>query len=142
VTRGRIPKNPVMLQRPGRVSTRATLPAGGSGRRAPPLPKHHDWHPMTRRWWRNVWRSPMAAEFLEADVDQLYILAELVNRFWEAPSTKLASEIRHHSAAFGLQSVSRRRLQWTIEPAESDVGRRPPPASQDDDPRERLRPVK
>ena len=86
----------------------------------------------------------MAAQFLKADVDQLYILAELVNRFWFAPSTALASEIRQHRMAFGLTPIDRRRLQWEIEQDEPAAEKRnePGPAAPNGDPRARLRAVK
>src|SRR3989337_1010482 len=92
--KGRTPKPLSLRQRRNAVSTRASLPAEDSGRRAPPLHRQGMMHPMTRRWWSDVWHSPMAGEFLKSDVHQLYILAELVNRFWFLPSTALAAEIR------------------------------------------------
>ena len=143
--KGRTPKPLSLRQRRNRVSTRAKLTAEGGGRRAPPL--HRQWmmHPMTRRWWSDVWHSPMAAEFLKADLHQLYILAELVNRFWFRPTTALAAEIRQHRLAFGLTPIDRRRLQWEIEDEPVASGRGTPsdatPAV-NGDPRARLRAVK
>ena len=146
---GPTPKPTLLRQRRNRVSTRAALSAEDGGRRRAAPPLHRQWmtHPMTRRWWRNIWHSPMAAEFLKADVDQLYILAELLNRFWFAPSTALAAEIRQHRLAFGLTPIDRRRLQWEIEDDESAAGKRTAPsdtgqAAVSGDPRARLRAVK
>jgi hypothetical protein len=35
--------------------------------------------PYTRRWWRTVWASPMAAAWLDADLPALVRLAQLVD---------------------------------------------------------------
>jgi hypothetical protein len=77
-----------------------------------------DWHPMTRRWWRDVWGSPMATEYVRADEHALFRLAVLINAFWHKPSTTLASEIRLQQQAFGLTPLDRRRLEWSVERAE------------------------
>src|SRR3989304_3671297 len=124
---GPIPKPTALRQRRNRVSTGATLVAEGSERqRAPSRPTHRDWQPMTRAWWKDTWRSPMAAEFLRADVHGLYILAELVDAFWTDPEDlKLAAEIRQHRMAFGLTPIDRRRLQWEVERVEERRRLRP-----------------
>jgi hypothetical protein len=101
---------------------------------------------MTVAWWADIWASPMAPEFLKADVHGLYLLAELVDRFWHEPSPSMslsiAAEIRHHRMAFGLTPIDRRRLQWEVERAESAQRKKPPIRPQvGDDPRERLRVV-
>lgn len=95
---------------------------------------------MTREWWRDVWHSPMADEFLEADIHGLYRLAVLIDAFWFSPSKELAAEIRQQQAAYGLTPIDRRRLQWEVERVEK--GRRsvrPQPPS--GDPRTYLRVV-
>ena len=123
---GPIPKPSLLRQRRNRVTSRATLDPEGSGRRAPTLPSHREWHPMTRAWWRDTWHSPMAAEFLQADIHGLYILAELVDAFWETPEDlRLAAEIRQHRMAFGLTPIDRRRLQWEVERVEERRRTRP-----------------
>jgi len=106
-----LPKPPHLRQRTNRAATAATLPYQPPITRRPPLPERgRDWHPRTRAWWRSLWESPAAAKFLRSDVDELYILAELVDRFWEAPSTALAAEIRQQHRCFGLDPLSRQRL--------------------------------
>jgi len=60
----------------------------------------------------------MAPEFLKADYHGLYILAELVDKFWLEPSEKLAAEIRQQRQCFGLTPLDRRRLQWTVQKVE------------------------
>lgn len=107
------------------------------------MPRERKWHLMTRAWWRDVWHSPMAAEFLEADVHGLYRLAVLVDLFWFEPSTPLAAEIRQQQAAYGLTPIDRRRLQWEVERVEKAAQKRRPTTSLvDGDPRSLLRVVK
>lgn len=149
---GPIPKAPGLRQRRNRVSTAATLPAESSLRVAPALPRRVDedggrrrWNRLTLAWWKDIWRSPMASEFLQADVHGLYLLAELMDSFWESPSLATAAEIRQHRMAFGLTPIDRRRLQWEVERVES---RKRPDASEKPkmnrrrDPRQLLRAVK
>lgn len=114
---GPTPKPSALRQRQNKVSTRATLSSEGERRRVPATPK--EWHPMTKTWWRDVWHSPMAAEFVEADKHGLYRLAVMVNGFWEQPSKELHAEIRLGQQAFGLTPIDRRRLQWEVEKVES-----------------------
>lgn len=120
---GPIPKPAALRQRRNRTSTAATLVATAPRRRrAPQLPKREEgaeWHRMTRAWWRAVWRSPMADEYLDADVHALYRLAALVDMFWRAPCKELAAEIRLQQQCFGLTPIDRRRLQWTVDRGEA-----------------------
>lgn len=105
----------------------------------PSLPKRDEgWHRMTRAWWRDVWQSPMAAEYLQADVHGLYLLAVLVDKFWLTSSETLAGEIRLQRQCFGITPLDRRRLEWQVERVEAEKGKRPamPPAREPgDDPR-------
>ena len=75
----------------------------------------------------------MADEYLDADVHGLYLLTELVDRFWRQPTTALAAEIRQQRLAYGLTPIDRRRLEWTVAKLEKpDVK---PPAKPVSDPR-------
>lgn len=102
------------------------------------------WHPMVVEWWASVWRSPMASEYLDADVKSgLYHLAVLHNDFWTAHSLSgrldAAVEIRLQGVRFGLSPIDRRRLQWHVEQGEQAADRtekrrrevRKPPAGAD-----------
>lgn len=66
----------------------------------------------------------MAPEFIQSDIHQLYILADLIDQYWRESATKkgslpaLATEIRLQRQCFGLTPIDRRRLQWEIEKAE------------------------
>lgn len=121
---GPAPKHPTLRQRRNKDVTRATLPAETSPRKRPPklpaLPEH-TWHPMTKLWWRDVWQSPMAVEYLRADEHGLFRLAVLIDSFWKMPSAKLAAEIRLQQQAFGLTPIDRRRLQWQVAQTEEAI---------------------
>jgi hypothetical protein len=98
-------------------------------------------HPATVAWWADLWRSPMAGEFVESDRHGLLILAILVDQFHRTPSTSLAAEIRLQRQCFGLSPLDRRRLEWEIDRVESPKrdrarGAQPPaPAKAAADPR-------
>jgi rubrerythrin len=101
-------------------------------RKVPPLPKREEltevWHPRVLDWWRAVWKSPMAGEYLEADrTGGLYLLAELYQRRWTEKDTRIlvaiTAEIRQQETRFGLSPTDRRKLQWTIEQGETAVER-------------------
>lgn len=86
---------------------------------APKLPTGTKWHRQTRAWWRDVWASPMAPEYDESDIHGLYLLAVLVDAFWQAPTQVLAAEIRLQRQCYGLTPIDRRRLQWEIDRGDS-----------------------
>lgn len=109
-----LPKPASTRQRRNRASTNRTLSAVHDVE-APKLPTGTKWHKQTRAWWRDVWASPMAPEYDESDIHGLYLLAVLVNDFWEGPSQALAAEIRLQRQCFGLTPIDRRRLQWEID---------------------------
>lgn len=85
---------------------------------APTLPADIAWHPLTTVWWEDLWASPMAPEYDYSDVHGLFMLAALMNQFWESPNAALAAEIRLQRQAYGLSPLDRRRLQWSIEQGE------------------------
>ena len=143
--RGPVPKDPRLRQRRNKVSTAARLLVEdlSSRKRTPSLPPRSlEWHMLTKRWWKSVWQSPMANEYLDADVKgRLYRLAILVDRFWLKPSITLDAEICRNEAGLGLTPIDRRRLQWEVERLEQ-AQKRPRRAAPDVDPREYLRVVK
>lgn len=136
-----LPKDAALRQRRNRTSTNTKLNTDARVR-APKLPpRATPWHPLTVSWWRDIWRSPMAPEFLKSDIHGLYVLADLVDRYWTEPTTSLAAEIRLQRQCFGLTPIDRRRLQWEIAKGE-DAQRRSaanrPPTQPVEDPRLRL----
>lgn len=157
-------KDPSTRARRNKVTTRATLQADPDIR-VPELPdavgEDDDgdmpaWHPATRAWWADIWRSPMAPEYDQSDIHGLYMLATLVNDFWRTSSAKTRretyAEIRLQSQRFGLSPIDRRRLQWEIDRGDEATSRtrkrrerEAPKAPADDpakDPRQVLRIVK
>lgn len=145
---GPTPKPAALRQRRNKQPTAATMvtdeqPIGD----APSLGKNPNggkWHSRTLEWWTKVWESPMADEFLWADVDGLLMLASLIDQFWHAPSSTLATEIRLQRQCYGLTPIDRRRLQWEIVRAEEAErkSKRPKPQPKkgaEVDPREALR---
>ena len=91
--------------------------------RAPKLPERgkgadgrkKTWHKLTREWWKEVWASPMAGEFLKADHHGLFMLGDLVDAYWWTGDSSLLSEIRLQRQCFGLTPIDRRRLQWEVD---------------------------
>lgn len=111
-------KHPSLRRRTNRASTAAVLSDGRPVIR-PDLPSRGEpWHPQTIEWWDDLWAAPMANEYHESDRHALYLLAVLMDQFWQEPSQKLAAEIRLQRQAFGLTPYDRRRLEWTIESTE------------------------
>jgi hypothetical protein len=111
-----LPKHSSTRARRNRVAGARTLTIAHDVE-TPELPELPDWewHPMTVRWWEDVWRSPMAPEYDPSDVHGLYRLAVLVDQFWGQPSPATAGEIRLQSQLYGLTPLDRRRLQWEID---------------------------
>lgn len=125
-----MPKPPATRQRRNRSSTAATLKRV-PGLKAPDLPeRERGWHELTRTWWADVWASPMAPEYDDSDRHGLFMLADLVDAYWQEESPRgravLAGEIRLQRQCFGLTPIDRRRLQWEVERTDEaqDRGRR------------------
>lgn len=148
------PKDPKLRQRTNRVTTSATLqmPTEQTDAVAAPDlpvrgPGEKPWHPETLGFWRDVWESPMAPEFIATDIRGLVRVARLIDEF-NYGNLALAAEIRLQGQCFGLTPLDRRRLQWEIERGESAEKRRrhqTPPAVAPTgirDPRRTLRAVK
>lgn len=153
--RGPPPKPAALRQRRNKTSTRAQLPteAEAAGFEVPELHERDDgeaWHPNVLEWWESIWRSPMAREFLDADMrGGLYLLADLHQVRWTTTSRtgllEAAREIRLQEVRFGLSPIDRRRLQWEVARGEEAERRRseskPPKANDGDDPRAALKAV-
>ena len=105
------------------------------------------WRLETQDWWEAIWSSPMSTEFHSSDTHGLYMLAALVDSFWDAPDAQHHSEVRLARKDYGLTPLDRRRLEWTIESASAakDAGTKrrnaaapqgvPQPEKDGDDPR-------
>lgn len=82
----------------------------------PPLPrKSPAWLPSTRAWWSCLWRSPMSAMYLEADLGGLHRLAYLhdASARGELPPSAHAA-ITALEDRYGLSPKSRQSLQWLV----------------------------
>lgn len=128
MAKGPTPKSSKTRQRRNRTSTAATLETREQVRAtAPKLGTHPTggkWEKRTRDWWSDVWSSPMASEYLEADTDGLRMLAALIDAFWKKPHPSLAAEIRLQRVCFGLTPIDRRRLQWEVVRTEEATEKR------------------
>lgn len=119
---GPLPKHPAVRQRRNKSTSRALLPVDAfpvlEKPRLPNCPNEGSWHNMAKRWWEDVWSSPMHYEFLGGDVPSLFRLVALVDRFWKGGSLSVATEIRLLEREFGLTPLSRRRLEWQVAQSE------------------------
>lgn len=135
---GPTPKSAATRQRRNRTSTSTVVEAPVAARRALP----EDYHDLTKQWWTTIWDSPIAGEWVDADVPGLVVLAQLVEDFWRAEPAnrpKVAAEVRMQQREYGLSPFSRRQLQWEIKRVE---GVRPPVPQRESaksDPRKHLR---
>jgi hypothetical protein len=115
------PKDPSARARRNKVSTSSRI-AIDPKLKVPALPDGVDWHPMTDRWWADIWASPMAPEYVEADHHGMFRIAMLVNDFWTADNAKSRAEVQIRlekaDADFGTNPMARRRLQWEVERTE------------------------
>ncbi len=134
--RGPAPKPAHMRQRRNKKVGAATLPAPETEQvkkpKTPTLqnPDKRKFHRLTRAWWKRVWESPMAGEYLPTDIDGLARLAILVDNFYNSPSKELLAEIRLQEARFGLSPVDRSRLQWEVAKGEEAERKRKPQRQQ------------
>ena len=145
--KGPTPKNPKTRQRRNKSATQSTLidssPLGDG--KLPLLGRRPDgkaWRKQVRDFWADVWRSPMAPEYTQADVHGLYILADLIQQYWDDPSPQTAAEIRLQRQCYGLTPIDRRRLQWEIKRVEQpDKKPKPSRPKRQNDPRAVLKSV-
>ena len=126
---GPAPKDPTIRARRNKATTGAKLAPAEAAERVE-LPERRDedgqlieWHPMALEFWEEVWDSPMAGEYLDADIPGLFILAGLTDAWWKGfdqgrTGKELAAEIRLQRIDYGLTPIARRRLQWEVERTE------------------------
>jgi hypothetical protein len=152
---GPVSKEPGTRARRNQASTHDVLrPEDAKGVKTPPLTaadiglKEGRVHPLVQRWWRTIWKEPMAPRWLKSDIEGLYLIARLRHDFWSSSSglTTLASEIRQQERRWGLDIASRRSYDWRIENSRTEPAEEPKKAAvvaeEDVDPRSLLRAVK
>lgn len=119
-------KDPSVRARRNKSVTRRTL-SEDHDVEAPELPDGVEWHSLTRRWWADLWASPMAPEYQDADLSGMFRVAMLQNDFWLAGSPKERAEIQVRlekaDADFGTNPLARRRLEWQIQSSEEAKSR-------------------
>jgi len=131
--KGPAPKPANIRQRRNKKSGAATLEAPGADlgekKKIPSLqnPDKRKFHRLTRQWWKRVWESPMAGEYLPTDIDGLARIALLVDDYYNKPNREVLSEIRLQEARFGLSPVDRSRLQWEVLKGEEAEKKRKSP---------------
>jgi hypothetical protein len=114
------PKPPGSRRRRNKAPEPVLLPKEPRKRKVPALTAERDLLPTTRAWWKTVWSSPVAEQYLDADVPALARLAGLVDRAARGEGGYRALvEIRLLEDRFGLNPVARRRLQWELKQASS-----------------------
>ena len=122
------PKPAHLRQRTNKKSTHATLEMPISPKIPPiPNPDQRTWHRLTKVAWGHAWRSPMASQWLETDVDALGRLAVLWDTFYTDGGIQVMAEIRLQEQRFGLSPLDRSRLQWEVNRGEEAERRRERP---------------
>lgn len=121
------PKNPATRQRRNRKPTAASIGEApqAESRDLPARADGTEWHPRAVALWEEAWRSPMAAEYLEADIEGLLVVADLTHLYWNKPSSKTAAELRQQRLSYGLDPMARRKLQWEVARAEQAQRKEP-----------------
>lgn len=137
-----VPPKPDSVRRRRNVATSAAvLPSQAEmrrrfrGRRGTKLPKHlvlpprpdgEPWQQRTLDWWQETVTSPMATQYLDADLHGLYMAFALIDEFYvELASsrrarghigrlTMLAVEVRQQVARFGITPRDRLSLHWGV----------------------------
>lgn len=140
---GPLPKDPRLRRARNKTATRTTIDGVPPvvPQRLPPRAKGDPWHRRTRAMWATLWASPLAREWVDADLPGLHRLAQLDHDFWTATDpavrARLASAINTLSRNYGLDPMSRRSLQWEIKRAAATPAGTPhQPAAQPTRPRD------
>jgi hypothetical protein len=147
---GPTPKDPTLRARRNRTATAAKLslvpPVDGEepeveAMRASLPPRRveqedgsyleAEWHPRAVSLWEELWASPMRGEYLDADVEGLYVLVAMTDAFWRrfeagqvSGANELGKELRLQRQQYGLDPIARRRLQWEVDRGDEAEERR------------------
>jgi len=104
-------------------ATTLRILADGEERHIPNPPEGVEWALETVAYWERMWISEMSEEWLDSDYENVRICASLYNDFVTAESAtgrkEAAGELRLQRKMLGLDPLSRRSLEWTIEGAEA-----------------------
>ena len=97
---------------PLRAGEWVLLPEGGRKGPAPSC-AGYGLNRASQTWWRSIWRSPMATQWVDGDVPALLELAVLRERLLDG-KISVASEVRLRSNEFGLSPAGRQSRRWMI----------------------------
>lgn len=90
----------------------------------PTAPFESGWHPQTLVWWEKWGRSPLAADFTEADWDTLIDTAIVHSKHWMGYKDA-AAELRLRMANYGVTPADRARLRIVWADADAKAGAEP-----------------
>ena len=68
---------------------------------------------VSQKWWRTIWRAPMATQWNEGDVPALIELA-ILRQLLMNGQVSVAAEVRLRSDLFGLTPAGRQQRRWMI----------------------------
>ena len=145
---GRPPKPAHLRQRKNVKAGSATIEAPENPEVPPiPNPDAREWQPLTLASWKTAWRSAMASQWVQTDVDGMGRLAIAWDEYYKHPTVAWLAELRLQEQRFGLSPLDRSRLQWEIgrtDQAERNPDKpvRQPSKPRTDDPRAILLAVK
>src|SRR5262245_41434672 len=125
-SRGPLPKPAHTRQRTNKITGQQirSLPtvAQAAKQRVPPMPERpkkgkqkREWSAPVREWWTAVWRSPMAAMWLESDVKAIMPHLLALHQFaHDAENAKdllpILTVIQRQESRLGISPSDRRRL--------------------------------
>lgn len=92
------------------------LPAEGRKGRPPKLPPIRAWSDETKRWWRELWKTPQATAWDQqgrSAVPMAILYQDMQDR--PADSKPLLAEMRAHQDRHGLSPKALLALRWRVE---------------------------
>lgn len=125
-----------------KLSTAVELPPECS-RPAPPVPPGRDWSESERELWGELWRSPQACQWAEANITAvaMYVAHSSAVLSGEASAWQ-AQEARHLGDRLGLTPQGMSALGWRVaEDAGPEERARPSSSGRRPSARDRLRVV-
>lgn len=87
-----------------------------------------DWAEPVKRWWEDIWTSPMSSEFVNSDIHGLYIACVYLHESLN-PYYKLTDRLKAGSAweatikNYGLTPTARESLRWAVSQGEQAQNR-------------------
>ena len=85
----------------------------------PRLPRIDQWSADTLRWWKAIWRTPMATQWIESDIGALAVLAFVRQRLLDG-DMRLLREVRQLMDDFGLTPKGRQLRRWVVSEKDAE----------------------